>query len=728
MGLRFFFLGGWIALGLTGVLCAAEPMPGHSSHGEAFNEGPRQSAVLLPGMGRIDFPVTTAKAEAQAFFNQGVAQLHGFWYFEAERSFRQVAFLDPGCAMAYWGMAMANVNNEKRAKGLLTKATSLKASASAREKLWIAALENFYRDDKRDKKARALDFIRDLETIVQDHPADVEAKAFLAWKIWHAKSEAPLSSRQAVDALLEQVFAARPEHPAHHYRIHLWDDSKPIRAIASAARCGQSTPGIAHLWHMPGHTYSKLRRFDDAAWQQEASARVDHGHLNRTFVLPDQIHNYAHNQEWLVRTYNELGRVPEALALASNLIAIPQHPDFNTLDKGDKSASFGRTRLLETMEKWELWEDLAATTVSQWVGPVSQVSHEVTRFRAVGVAGFALNQPERIVEALARLEELKKKDAPKPDEKAKQEEKDKEKDKPRPVDSAILELRALQAVLGNDPGAPVLLDEAGDKMSAVSRSRCWLRLGKPGKAADLVPKFPQDLVGLAAKTEILLACNREPEARTAFGTVRTAAFALDANLPVARRLADLARKFAPDSPWPAPAPVRTDSGTRPSLDSLGPKLWGPPQAPEWEATGLDGAIVSGNSLKGQPRVLLFYLGAGCSHCVEQLQAFAKSAPGFSAAGMSIHAISTETPGEASRVDDTLVPKGPPPFDVFCDPGLKAFRAFRAYDGFEDDPLHATVLLDAAGRIRWIDVSWKPFVDAPFLLAEAQRLLALPEHP
>jgi len=66
--------------------------------------------------------------------------------------------------------------------------------------------------------------------------------------------------------------------------------------------------------------------------------------------------------------------------------------------------------------------------------------------------------------------------------------------------------------------------------------------------------------------------------------------------------------------------------------------------------------------------------------------------------------------------------------VLCDPGLKAFRAFRAYDGFEEDPLHATVLLDAAGRIRWIDVSWKPFVDAAFLLAEAKRLLALPEHP
>src|SRR5262245_6419154 len=63
---------------------------GHSIHGEAFDEGPRQAAYLMPGMPQLDFPVTTTNLEAQKFFDQGVGQLHGFWYFEAERSFRQV--------------------------------------------------------------------------------------------------------------------------------------------------------------------------------------------------------------------------------------------------------------------------------------------------------------------------------------------------------------------------------------------------------------------------------------------------------------------------------------------------------------------------------------------------------------------------------------------------------------------------------------------------------------
>src|SRR5205823_425487 len=42
----------------------AVPAAGHSIHGEAFNEGPRQAAVILPGMGKIDFRVTTTKPEA----------------------------------------------------------------------------------------------------------------------------------------------------------------------------------------------------------------------------------------------------------------------------------------------------------------------------------------------------------------------------------------------------------------------------------------------------------------------------------------------------------------------------------------------------------------------------------------------------------------------------------------------------------------------------------------
>src|SRR5687768_9269426 len=71
------------------------PLPRHSYHGEIFDEGPRQKATLLGTSGTVSFPATSKVADVQAFMNQGVAQLHGFWYLEAERSFRQAAMLDP---------------------------------------------------------------------------------------------------------------------------------------------------------------------------------------------------------------------------------------------------------------------------------------------------------------------------------------------------------------------------------------------------------------------------------------------------------------------------------------------------------------------------------------------------------------------------------------------------------------------------------------------------------
>src|SRR6187431_2738074 len=57
------------------------PLPGHSQHGEVFNEGPRQQAYLMPGMPKIQFPTSTKSAEAQKFIEQVMGQIHGFWYY-----------------------------------------------------------------------------------------------------------------------------------------------------------------------------------------------------------------------------------------------------------------------------------------------------------------------------------------------------------------------------------------------------------------------------------------------------------------------------------------------------------------------------------------------------------------------------------------------------------------------------------------------------------------------
>ncbi|MEC9055267.1 MAG: alkyl hydroperoxide reductase, partial [Verrucomicrobiota bacterium] len=131
-----------------------KPKAGHSHQGEAFNEGPRHSALPIKGTGQISFPIQCTWEDGQQFFNQGLGQLHGFWYYEAERTFRQIASRDPNCAMAYWGMAMANWENEKRGKVFIKKASELKEHATEHNRRYIEAQSNYLDGEPKDAKKR----------------------------------------------------------------------------------------------------------------------------------------------------------------------------------------------------------------------------------------------------------------------------------------------------------------------------------------------------------------------------------------------------------------------------------------------------------------------------------------------------------------------------------------------------------------------------------------------
>lgn len=742
---------------------AAEPLPGHSFHGEAFNEGPRQAAVLIPGCGHVKIAITSKNAEAQKFFNQGVGQLHGFWYFEAERSFRQVAALDPECAMAYWGCAMANVNNEKRAVGFVAEAMKLKDKASRREQAWIVSLDNFYKDLKKDKKTRQMDFIKDLEEIVHSYPEELEAKAFLAWAIWHAKEDGvPMVSRESVDALIKQVFAKEPMHPAHHYIIHLWDDSKPARAVASAARCGQSAPAIAHMWHMPGHTFSKVDRLDDAAWQQEAATRVDHAYMIGARILPDQIHNYAHNTEWLIRTLNQVGRARDAIGIARNFIEIPRHPTWNSIEKQSNSASFGRTRLLETMLKYELWDEVLALDGSPYLDVTQNPSYEANRFRALGIAAFSKADAARLhsnVEALEKLQKErddsrnktkaepgkkpeeeqkpaddkkpdvtnpgeKKPDSTKPEDKKPAPKKSEDKSKPAAViTNALAELKALEAILKGDDGEATLklLGEAKDTPKE-RLVRYHIKLGNKEKACALAKDLPNDAPGQALKVEALLLCDQKEAAKTAFASLRKSAASLDVDLPISARLDDLAVKFGYPRTWRSKEAPRKDSGDRPSLDSLGPLHWHPFPALPFELSDAAGRAGTLKEHAGKPVIVLFYLGHGCDHCLAQLKEFAAVANDFKQAGIDIVAIGTEDAKGLVETAKVCSPNGELPFPVLADAEAKVFKQWHCYDDFEKMALHGAFLVDGKGDIRWLDISYEPFRDAKFLLGESKRLL------
>src|SRR5262249_38219434 len=61
-------------------------------------------------LGKVAFP-TSCDPKVQAEFERGVAMLHSYWFLYARRTFENVLKDDPGCAMAYWGVALDLLGN-----------------------------------------------------------------------------------------------------------------------------------------------------------------------------------------------------------------------------------------------------------------------------------------------------------------------------------------------------------------------------------------------------------------------------------------------------------------------------------------------------------------------------------------------------------------------------------------------------------------------------------------
>ena len=727
---------------------------GHSYHGEAFNEGPRQQAYLMQGMGRVRFPITTNKQEAQLFFTQGVSQLHGFWYFEAERSFRQAAMLDPDCSMAYWGMAVANRNNAERAKKFITAAKERRKHASKREKLWIDSEVNYWADTKKNEKDRRRKMVRDLETIIFDFPEDIEAKAFLAVWLWQSSYKGlTISSHMTINMLIEDVLDIEPMHPCHHFRIHLWDGEKPERALVSAANCGQSSPGIAHMWHMPGHIYSKLKRYQDAVWQQEASARVDHAHMIKDRILPDQIHNFAHNNEWLIRNLNFLGRINDAVGLAKNMIELPHHPNINTLAKPDSpteygkrgSARYGRTRLIETLLRYEMWEEIIQLSQTVYLSDTTIPEEQAKRLAAIGVAHYSLGQADKGAQALKDLEKIKTQlkkikleagtDA---EEKARAENKNdsdinkamveamnKFNSRFKIINQYKAELLVYQSISNEDKD---VFNKQIGKASRINRERkaqLQLKIGNKKEAEKLASqsaKSTSEVHPLANYTDILWKSGKEKEAIDQFKMLRKISSNVDIDHAIFQRLNPIAKKLNLPEDWRIQNKPSNDVGERPSLETLGPFRWTPSPAMQWSLTDGQGKKHSLTDYTGQPVIVIFYLGKGCVHCIEQLSAFAPKVDAFKQAGIDLIAISTDNIG-GLRETFQLNKNKPFPFPLVSDTSLKIFKQYRVYDDFEKQPLHGTFLVDRGGLVRWQDISYEPFTKINFLLKESKRLLA-----
>jgi hypothetical protein len=310
---------------LAALLAFALPGIAHEGHGE-------QPTGLDPasiGSASVRF-ATTCRPAVGADFNQAVALLHSFWFSEASRAFEAIARREPGCAVAWWGLALSQWGNPfagiKPAatieRGRATVATGKSAGRpSRRERALLDAVGILYRDaDPATQPARVRDYVAAMAALATAFPKDDELQIFHALAVTQAAVPTDKTyalQRQAADTL-ERLFAKLPDHPGlAHYLIHAYD-VPPLapRALAAARRYASLAPAVPHALHMPSHTFTRVGAWPESIDTNRRSA--DTAHANGEYG--DELHAL----DYLAYAFLQQARDAEAAAVrerAANVIA-----------------------------------------------------------------------------------------------------------------------------------------------------------------------------------------------------------------------------------------------------------------------------------------------------------------------------------------------------------------------------------------------------------------------
>jgi tetratricopeptide (TPR) repeat protein len=386
-----------------------------AQHGHGSHTPPEKKPVSLEtGLGHVDHPVTTKSADAQKFFNQGLAYLYAFNHAEGVASFRQAAELDPDMAMAYWGMALglgANYNDpanpERFAEAYtqLQKAISLAPKASEAERAYIAALSKRYSSDPNaDKQKLADDYKNAMADLVKKYPDDLDAATLYAesmmnlrpWQLWSLDGK-PAEGTLEILAVLEGVMKRNPKHTgANHYYIHAIEaSSTPELGYAAAKRLEGLAPNAGHLVHMPSHIYLRTGDFDDAAKSNELAIVADRNYIAKSGasgIYP--LMYYNHNIHMLAASHagngNAAGAIKGARELESNVR--PHVKDMPMLE-------MFMPYTLVTLTRFHKWEE-----VLRYPQPAAELKITNAIWRLA--RGMALNETGKLAEAEAELNSL----------------------------------------------------------------------------------------------------------------------------------------------------------------------------------------------------------------------------------------------------------------------------------------------------------------------------------
>jgi len=333
---------------------------------------------LYDGLGSYSRKVTTDSAEAQRYFDQGLGFLHGFNHRAAIRAFQQAAELDPECAMAHWGVALAcgpHINSmavpppaAELAWKELELAEKNAGNASPVEQALIDALAKRYANPQpEDRSGLDRGYADAMRGVWKKYPKDPDVGALFAeammnlrpWDQWTPDGN-PQPGTDEIIATLDAVLKLNPNHPlANHLYIHAVEASpNPERAMAAADRLRNLQPGLAHNVHMPSHIDIRTGQWLKAVDTNAKAVEADQRH-RKIFGPPKGFLNVyiAHNRHMLAYAAMMTGQRDLAMTHIRAMVA-EMPADF--LNENALQAEGNVAMPLEVMVRFGLWDEILA--------------------------------------------------------------------------------------------------------------------------------------------------------------------------------------------------------------------------------------------------------------------------------------------------------------------------------------------------------------------------------
>ena len=178
-------------------------------------------------LGTYSRSVSTESPDAQLWFDRGLLWCYGFNHVEAKRCFNEVAEIDPGCAMAYWGIAYAvgpsyikpwEAFDEADLSQSLIEADAATQTAieladctSSVEQDIIKTLPHRYPSDTPadDLNAWNSDYANAMREVYETYPDDLDVAALCAeaimvqsaFSLWDLDSGVPVEGAEMLEAI-----------------------------------------------------------------------------------------------------------------------------------------------------------------------------------------------------------------------------------------------------------------------------------------------------------------------------------------------------------------------------------------------------------------------------------------------------------------------------------------------------------------------------------------------